>query len=67
MLPVVLYNHPDGSRFKVFENRERWMELCALAAEEQDPARLLALAQEITRLLEEKERRIKPAVSLPTD
>jgi hypothetical protein len=43
----------------VLNNNERWMELCALAAEEQDPVKLLALTQEITRLLEEKEQRLK--------
>jgi hypothetical protein len=36
------------------ENHEKWMELCALASKEQDPAKLLALTQEISRLLEEK-------------
>jgi hypothetical protein len=41
------------------ENHEKWMELCALASKEQDPAKLLALAQEISRLLEEKEQRVK--------
>jgi hypothetical protein len=35
------------------------MELCALAAEEQDSAKLLTLTQEMTRLLEEKERWLK--------
>ena len=35
------------------------MELCALAAKEQDPAKLLALTQEIARLLAEKEQRVK--------
>jgi hypothetical protein len=41
----------------VLDNTERWMELCALAAE-QDSLKLLALTQEITRLLDEKARRI---------
>jgi len=41
------------------EAHERWMELCALAAEEQDPEKLLALTMEINRLLEEKENRLK--------
>ena len=41
------------------ENHEKWMELCALASKEQDPAKLLALTQEIARLLEEKEQRLK--------
>lgn len=35
------------------------MELCAQAAVEQDPDRLLILVHEINRLLEEKERRLK--------
>jgi hypothetical protein len=46
------------------ENLERWRELCALAAEEQDPHRLLALVREINTLLERKERRVKTAVGL---
>jgi hypothetical protein len=39
------------------KNHEKWMELCALAAKEQDPAKLLTLTQEIARLLDEKEQR----------
>ncbi len=35
------------------------MELCAQAAIEQDPDRLLMLVREINRLLEEKEQRLK--------
>jgi hypothetical protein len=35
------------------------MELCALAAEEQDHDKLLELTREINRLLEEKEQRLK--------
>ena len=38
--------------------RERWQELCAQAAEEQDPEKLLELVKEINRLLEEKEQRL---------
>ena len=41
-------------RAYVLDNTERWMELCALAAEEQDSVKLLALTQEITRLLTKK-------------
>ena len=44
-------------RAYVLDNTERWMELCALGAEEQDSVKLLALTQEITRLAE-KARRI---------
>jgi len=39
--------------------KERWLELCELAANEQDPKKLMALVQEINRLLEEKEQRVK--------
>jgi hypothetical protein len=38
--------------------KERWQELCAQAAVEQDPMKLLELAREINDLLEEKERRL---------
>jgi hypothetical protein len=41
------------------DNHEKWMELCALASKEQDSAKLLALTQEIARLLEEKKQRVK--------
>jgi hypothetical protein len=37
------------------EKKERWMELCAQAAIEQDPEKLHALVEEIDRLLQEKE------------
>lgn len=35
------------------------MQLCAQAAVEQDPEKLLVLVREINRLLEEKEQRLK--------
>jgi len=41
------------------ERRERSQNLCALAAEEQDPQRLLELIREINELLEEKEQRLR--------
>lgn len=37
------------------EKRERWMELCSLAASEQDPEKLLALVTQINELLDEKQ------------
>jgi hypothetical protein len=37
-------------------NREKWMELCELAAREPDPNKLLALTNEIARLLDEKRK-----------
>ncbi len=41
------------------EDRERWMELAALAAEEKDPDKLLALVKEINILLDRKQARLK--------
>ena len=38
---------------------ERWRKLYELAEKEQDPKKLLELAEEINRLLEEKEQRLK--------
>jgi hypothetical protein len=40
------------------ENTERWLQLCAQAAVEQDPKKLLDLVSEINELLEQKERRL---------
>ena len=40
------------------EKRERWMELAALAADEQDPKKLAELVKEIDELLEVKEKRL---------
>jgi hypothetical protein len=40
------------------ETGEHWKELCAQAAVEQDPQKLLELTQEINRLLEAKEQRL---------
>jgi len=39
-------------------NKERWQELCALAAKEQDPKKLMELIREIDRLLAEKHKRL---------
>jgi hypothetical protein len=41
------------------ETRELWLRLCEQAAVEQDSAKLFQLVQEINRLLEEKEQRLK--------
>jgi hypothetical protein len=40
------------------EKKERWKELCARAAEEQDGEKLVELVKQINDLLEEKERRL---------
>jgi hypothetical protein len=42
------------------ETREHWFELCTKAAQEQDPAKLLKLVEEINRLLQDKESRLRP-------
>jgi hypothetical protein len=41
------------------QNKERWQELCAQAANEQDPDRLMELVKEINELLDEKEASLK--------
>jgi hypothetical protein len=38
--------------------KEKWMELCELAANEQDPNKLMALVMEIDRLLKVKQQRL---------
>ena len=40
------------------ENTEKWMELCAQAANEQDSRKLMALIQQITALLDAKQERL---------
>lgn len=41
------------------QEKERWLQLCELAANEQDHEKLIALVKEITQLLEDKERRVR--------
>jgi hypothetical protein len=41
------------------ETAERWQLICKLAAEEQDPDKLLELAASIERMLSEKEERLR--------
>ena len=41
------------------EAREEWLQLCELAANEQDSEKLLALVKQINRLLDEKDQRLK--------
>jgi hypothetical protein len=40
------------------ENREKWMELCAQAANEQDSRKLMALINQISALLDAKQERL---------
>ena len=41
------------------ETKKHWTELCELAANEQDPKKLLELVAEINRLLGAKEERLR--------
>jgi hypothetical protein len=47
------------------EYREKWLELCEQAADEQDPKKLMELVKEIDRLLALKELRVTGATSRP--
>jgi uncharacterized membrane protein YdfJ with MMPL/SSD domain len=40
------------------QNREKWVELCAQAANEQDSQKLMALIKQITTLLDAKQERL---------
>ncbi len=44
---------------------ERWRQLCAQASTEKDPKRLLELAAEINRLLDEKEKTLLGKRQIP--
>jgi hypothetical protein len=41
--------------------KEQWIQLCEQAAVEQDDEKLLVLVNEINRMLEEKDRRLRRA------
>jgi hypothetical protein len=41
------------------EKAEQWRALCEQAAIEQDPEKLMRLVEQINRLLEEKEQRLR--------
>lgn len=43
------------------ETKELWQRLCEQASSEQDPERLIVLAQEIEKLLADKEQRLRHA------
>ena len=47
------------------ENREKWVELCEQAANEQDPKKLAVLILEINYMLEAKELRLRGKVATP--
>ena len=41
------------------KDKERWEELCELAAKEQDPKKLFELVREINDLMEAKQKRLR--------
>lgn len=41
------------------ETKERWVHVCELAAQEQDPDRLMMLVQELNELLTQKHERLQ--------
>ena len=45
------------------ENKQKWMELCEQAAEEQDPKKLAVLILQINFILEAKELRLTGKVN----
>jgi hypothetical protein len=47
--------HAEEEMGAMRENTEKWMELCAQAANEQDSRKLMALIQQITALLDAKQ------------
>jgi hypothetical protein len=48
-----------GTNARPKRNPERWVHLCALAAEEQDPVRLGKLIHEICKLLDARQHRLE--------
>ena len=61
------YMESEAKRRMKDQTREPWMDLCEQAAVEEDSERLLRLAQEIVRLLDEKEERLKSLRMKPDD
>jgi hypothetical protein len=56
---VVVFGCVEVLTFMQGETAERWRTLCAQAALEQDVDKLIELTQEICRLLQEKEQRLR--------
>jgi hypothetical protein len=50
------------------ETKERWVHVCELAAQEQDPDRLMMLVEELNELLTQKHERLQTQrLSLTSD
>ena len=58
VLEPLLASPSDQEGTMLSEQKEKWMELCELAANEQDARKLMALIAEIARLLEVKQQRL---------
>jgi hypothetical protein len=57
-IPSPYLRHIEGCQLQG-KTKERWLELCEQAADEQEPGKLLELISEINRLLQEKEDHLK--------
>ena len=58
---MVGYRTVVPGRYKrTMEDKPHWTELCQQAAVEQDHEKLMELIDEINRLLEDKEQRLRP-------
>jgi hypothetical protein len=59
----IVWYPPSGKcgKKRAMKDTPHWMELCQQASVEQDHEKLMELINEITRLLDEKETRLRPA------
>ncbi len=64
MTALWLGSSSTGGEADMQKKTETWMELCELAAKEQNPQKLMELTSEIVRLLDEKKQR--PSANLDT-
>jgi hypothetical protein len=61
VLELFLNLLPTQEGTMLSNQKEKWMELCELAANERDARKLMALIAEIARLLEVKQQRLEAA------
>ena len=57
MTALWLGSSTTGGEANMQKNTDKWMELCELAAKEQNPQKLMELTGEIIRLLDEQKQR----------
>jgi hypothetical protein len=58
MTALWLGSSSTGGEADMQKKTDKWMELCELAAKEQNPQKLMELTGEIIRLLDEQKQRI---------